>query len=230
MKIYGLEKLSLVDFDGKVASTIFTGSCNFRCPFCHNGPLVVDLNNQQVIEEEEIFSYLTKRKGIIEGVCISGGEPTLSEGLLEFAKKLKDMGLAVKLDTNGTNPEMIESLAKEHLVDHFAMDIKNDIDSYSEIIGLKNYDTKNVEKSVEFFLSNNYSYEFRTTLIKEFHTKNNILNIGKWIKGAKKYFLQKFKQSENCLCAFLNEVDEKTATEYQQILKEYVKDTSLRGY
>ena len=153
MDIYGLEKLSLVDFDGFVAATVFTGRCNFRCGFCHNSALVLDSKNLSVIPESEILDYLKKRKGILEGLCITGGEPTLNPDLPDFIKKVKDIGYSVKVDTNGTNPETVELLARERLADYFAIDIKNDRENYAEIIGFKTFDTQKIEKTVEFLLS-----------------------------------------------------------------------------
>ena len=230
MEILGLEKLSLVDYDGYVSATVFTGACNFRCGFCHNGSLVLDYKNIPVIPTEEVLSYLKKRSGIIEGLCISGGEPTLQKDLPDFIEKVKSIGLKVKVDTNGTNPEMIKLLAENGLVDYFAMDIKNDLASYGEIIGIENFDTKNIEKSVEYFLSGRIPYEFRTTLIKEYHTAENIINIGKWIKGANKYFLQKFKDCEGCIQSHLSAVEDKIALEFTELLKEYIPSVRLRGY
>lgn len=230
MKIHGLEKMSLVDYDGKVAATVFTGNCNFRCGFCHNSALVLSSNTLAEIPETDIFDYLKKRKGLLDGLCITGGEPTLHKDLPLFIEKVKNLGYFVKLDTNGTNPEMVKSLNESGLVDYFAMDVKNDLDSYAEIICIPNFDTKNVKKTIEYFLSGNAKYEFRTTLISEFHKIDNILKIGKLIKGADKYFLQKFKNSENCIQSHLSAVDDKTALEFKELLTEYIPNTFLRGY
>lgn len=230
MKIHGLEKMSLVDYDGKVSATVFTGNCNFRCGFCHNSSLVLDANFLPEIPESEVLSYLEKRKGLLDGVVVSGGEPTLNPDLANFIEKVKKLGYSVKLDTNGTNPEMVKNLHNSGLVDHFAMDIKNDLTSYAEIIGFKTYDTSKIEKTVEYFLTNPVSYEFRTTLIYEYHKLDNIIKIGNWIKGANKYFLQKFKNSESCIQSHLSPVDDKTALNYVDVLKNYVKNTQLRGY
>ena len=230
MKISGLEKMSLVDYDGYIAATVFTAGCNFKCGFCHNSPLVLSVENLPSIPEEEVLSYLQKRRGILEGVCISGGEPTLNKDLPFFIEKIKALGYSVKLDTNGTNPQMIKSLFDAGLCDYFAMDIKNNREDYANIIGFNEFDTKNVEQSVEYFLSGNAPYEFRTTLINEHHKKENIALIGKWIKGADKYFLQKFKNSESCIQSHLSAVDEKTVLEFLDILKKDVPNTNLRGY
>ena len=230
MNVSGIEKMSLVDYDGFVASTIFTAGCNFRCGFCHNSPLVLDCKNLPIIPEEEVLAYLNKRKGILDGLCISGGEPTLQPDLKNFCEKVKALGYKIKLDTNGTNPKLVKELWKEKLVDYFAMDIKNDPSSYAQIIGFDKYDTSKIIETVDFFLNNDVDYEFRTTLISDFHKEDNIRKIGLFIKGAKKYFLQKFKDSESCIKSHLCAVDEKTVLKFQNILKEYVPNTYLRGY
>ena len=230
MEIFGLEKLSLVDYDGKVACTIFTGACNFNCGFCHNAPLVKEFKNLPKINEEEVYEYLSKRKGIIEGVCVSGGEPTLQKDLPFFLERLKKLGLSVKLDTNGTNPTLVKELYSNGLVDYFAMDIKNNLEDYPEIIGVKEFNTNKVEESIEFFLGGTADFEFRTTLINEYHKEENIEKIGALIKGTKKYFLQKFKLSENCISSNLTGVEEEKAKEFIKILNKYGIDAKLRGY
>lgn len=230
MVIFGLEKLSLVDYDGKIAATVFTGGCNFRCPFCHNSALVLDYKTLPHISDAEIFSYLEKRRGVLEGVCVTGGEPTLNPDLPEFIAKIKNIGYSVKLDTNGTNPEMVKSLFSAGLIDHFAVDIKNDKDDYAEIIGLKSFDTKNVEKTVEFLMTSGASYEFRTTIINEFHSADNIRKIGEWIKGANNYFMQKFKSGDNCIRGGLSPVPTEKAKEFLEIISPFVKNAALRGY
>ena len=180
---------------------------------------------------EEFFSYLKKRKGILEAVCVTGGEPTLQSDLPAFCERIKALGYRVKLDTNGTNPEMVKTLALSGVVDYFAMDIKNDRENYGKVIGIPDYKTEKVEETVAFFLSGKADYEFRTTIIKEFHKKENMIRIGEWIKGANKYFLQKFKKGDNCLSAGdLSEVPENTAKEFAEILKDYIPNVNLRGY
>ena len=231
MKIYGLEKLSLVDYDGCVAATVFTGACNFRCPFCHNAALIVDYSSLPEYPMQDFFSYLNKRKGILEGICITGGEPTLHSDLPNFCEKIKSLGYKVKVDTNGTDPETVKTLFENGLADYFAMDIKNDREHYGEIIGIPDYDTKKVEETVSFFLTGKADYEFRTTLINEFHKHKNIEKIGEWIKGAKRYFLQKFKNGDNCLDANgLSEVPKETAENFIELLKKDVPSAKLRGY
>lgn len=230
MKLYGMEKLSLVDYDGYVCATVFTGACNYRCPFCHNATLVLDYNNLETMPETDVLDYLKKRKGILEGLCITGGEPTLNPELPEFCKKVKDLGYRIKVDTNGTNPAMIRTLFENGLADYFAMDIKNDPDNYSDIIGLKRYDISPVKESVNYLINGNSDYEFRTTLIREFHSHDNIKAIGEWIAGAKKYFMQKFKNGDFCMTEHLHEVNTPVAKEYAVIMKKYVPATALRGY
>lgn len=230
MLFFGLEKLSLVDYDGVVASTVFTGGCNFKCGFCHNSPLVLDYSNLNTLLEEDILSYLQKRKGIIEGLCITGGEPTLHLDLPSFCAKVKALGLKVKLDTNGTNPTMVKQLSKNGLVDFFAMDIKNSLSDYAPIIGFSSYNTAKIEETINYFLTSDVDYEFRTTLIKEFHKEKNIREIGVLLKGAKKYVLQKFKDGENCIESHLSPLENEVVLGYQKILKDYIPNTLLRGY
>lgn len=230
MNLFGLEKLSLVDYDGKVAATVFTGACNFRCGFCQNSPLVTDVSSLDTLSEDEILSYLKKRKGILDGVCVTGGEPTLHKELPSFCEKLKNLGYSVKVDTNGTNPDMVKYLNQNGLADYFAMDIKNCKEKYSETIGIPDYDLSAVEKTVEYFLSENVDYEFRTTLIKEFHNISDIIKIGEWIRGAKAYALQKFKDSDTCITRGLHEVDCESANVFLQTIKNYVPSAKLRGY
>lgn len=230
MNVFGIEKLSMVDYDGKIAATIFTGGCNFRCPFCHNSSLVLDYQTLLKIDEQEVLAYLEKRKGLLDGICVSGGEPTLQKDLSAFLEKVKKLGYSIKLDTNGTNPNTVKSLKENGLVDYFAMDIKNSKEDYAKIIGFDSYDTTNVEKTVELFLGGDYDYEFRTTLIKEYHPIENIKAIGEWIKGAKKYFLQKYIDSDTCILGGLSPVSESVAKDYVTLLKNYIPNTNLRGY
>lgn len=230
MKIYGMEKLSLVDYDGKVAATLFTGSCNFRCGFCHNAALVVDFDKIPSLDENDVFAYLKKRKNVLDSVCISGGEPTLNKDLPDFCAKIKSLGYQIKLDTNGTNPSMVETLHREKLVDYFAMDIKNCREEYGTIIGMQGFDTSLVEQTAAYLMRGGGDYEFRTTLIREYHDEKNIKKIGEWIKGAKRYFMQKFKNGDNCLTQNLNEVSACDAVKFKKIMEEYVTYVSLRGY
>lgn len=231
MRILGMEKMSLVDYDGFVSATIFTGGCNFLCPFCHNSPLVIDHKTIKEMPTDSVLDYLKKRQGVLDAVCISGGEPTLQKDLADFMEQVKNLGYKIKLDTNGTNPETIKFVHQNGLCDYFAMDIKNNLNDYAKIIGFDSYDTTKVQQSIEYFLSTNADYEFRTTIIKEFHNKDNMLNIAKEIKGAKRYFLQKFKKGENCIDAnSLNHIDNSTVLEFIDIIKPFVPNVKTRGY
>ena len=226
-----MEKLSLVDYDGKVSATLFTASCNFRCGFCHNSDLVVMANALTPIDNDEIFAYLKKRAGILDGVCISGGEPTMQNDLPQFIEKIKNLGYSVKLDTNGTNPDMVKSLKENGLIDYFAIDIKNCKDKYSEIIGINNFNTEKVEKTVDYLISQCENYEFRTTLISQYHGKEEMKKIAEWIKGANKYCLQQFKENEHCINAKnLSAVPKEVANEFLEIVSPFVKKAILRGY
>ncbi len=228
MKICGMEKSSLVDYDGKIAVVVFTPECNFACPFCQNSSLLKN-ENLTLIEEKEIFDYLFKRRNLIDAVVISGGEPTLQPDLIEFIKKVKNLDYLVKLDTNGSNFEVLKNLVENKLIDYIAMDIKNSINSYNKTVSAK-ADIDEIKKSVSYLLTDKLDYEFRTTLVKELHSKNDIIDMSKWLIGAKRLFLQKFKDSENCLLKGLNAVDILTAREYQKILKTTVQNVYLRGY
>lgn len=226
MKISGLQKVSLVDYDGEIASTIFTSGCNFACPFCHNSGLVK--GTEPNISTTEILEYLEKRKKVLTAVCISGGEPTLHADLPEFIGKIKKLGYLVKLDTNGTNLPMLKLLISNKLIDYVAMDIKNSIDKYYNTIGI-NYNF-NIQETIDYIMNSGIDYEFRTTLVKDFHTSNDMKEISKMIKGAKKYYLQKFVDNENCLSRGLKEIDYDTAREYRNIVLSRIPNTNLRGY
>lgn len=228
MEILGIEKMSMVDYKDKICATIFTGGCNFRCPFCHNSGLVQKEYNP--INEQEIFDYLESRKKLLDAVVVSGGEPTLQRDLDRFIKKLKNMGYLVKLDTNGTNPTCLENLFKEKLVDYVAMDIKNDFENYSTVAGVQNAAVENIKKSLKLLKEYEVDYELRTTLIKEFHGIENIKRMAKDLQGEKILYLQKFKLSDGVFNKTLNEVPKQTAEEYAKILSQNIKEVKLRGY
>jgi len=194
MKIAGWQKLTLIDFPGKIATTIFTVGCNFRCPFCHNPELVkpgVHYAKQDI--EERFFDFLKKRKGKLDGVCITGGEPTLQSDILEFIKKIKEIGYSVKLDTNGTRPDIIRKALAENLVDFIAMDIKNQMKKYPRTSGSK-MDLDRIKLSVKLIMNSRLPYEFRTTAVPGIHTENDFLEIAKWIKGARAYWIQRYQE------------------------------------
>lgn len=224
----GMEKLSVVDFDNKVSCTLFTNGCNFKCPFCHNSSLV--LSKVPPLDFNVILDYLKTRKNIIDAVVITGGEPTLLDGLKEKIIEIKKLGFLIKLDTNGTNPACLQELINEKLIDYVAMDIKNGPTNYAKTIGLTSYDLTNIKKSIEILKKGTIDYEFRTTLVKEFHSQSDMKEIRNLILGSKKYYLQQFINRDECICHTLHEVDKKTAEEYLKIIGDAVSYVALRGY
>ena len=229
MKVFGFEKLSMVDFPGHLCCTVFTDGCNFKCPFCQNSDLV-KMQNLREINQDEIFSYLLKRKGVIDSVCVSGGEPTIYPDLEQFIVKIKSLGFLVKLDTNGTNYEMLKRLIEKNLVDYVAMDVKNSLSAYGETAGTNFVDLENIKKSVELLKRNLVDYEFRTTLVKQFHSTSTITEMANWLDGAKRIFLQHFVDNGTCLQKGLNEVEKQDAEKFLDILKNHVNHVELRGY
>jgi len=199
MFIAGMQKLTLLDFPGVVACTLFTAGCNFRCPWCHNAGLVLPEENPDLLEGDEVLSFLEKRKGVLDGVCVTGGEPLLQAELPEFLRRVKDLGYRVKLDTNGSFPERLEALVREKLVDRVAMDIKNGPSRYAETAGLRDLDLSAVTASKDFLLSDPVDYEFRTTVVRGLHTAESLLEAADWIAGTKQWFLQQFKDSGNLI-------------------------------
>lgn len=194
MKIKGLQKTTLLDFPEKLACTIFTGGCNFRCPFCHNASLVLIPNMVEEISEEELFAYLSKRQGMLDGVCITGGEPLINPDITDFIRKIRSYGLLVKLDTNGSFPKRLETLLDEGLLDYVAMDIKNSKEKYALTAGTKLYPAE-IERSIDIIIKKAPDYEFRTTVVRELHSAQDIADIAERIKSAKKYFLQSYVDS-----------------------------------
>lgn len=228
MKIKGLQKLTLLDFPEKMACTVFLAGCNFRCPFCHNASLVTNIDDDY-ISEEEFFSFLNKRKGILNGVCITGGEPTLYPDLETFIRRIKEMGYLVKLDTNGYNPDILIDLVNKGLIDFVAMDIKNSKEKYAVTAGLPSLDITRIEKSVQFLLSGAVPYEFRTTVVKELHNEEDMKSISHWIANADRYFLQSFQDSGDLIENGYSGYDK----DYMQYLLNITKDgltkANLRG-
>lgn len=197
--ISGLQKLTLLDYPGHVACTVFTGGCNFRCPFCHNAPLVLTGNISESISEDEVLGFLKKRRGVLDGVAITGGEPLLHKGIDALLAEIHALGFKIKLDTNGSFPEHLMDIVGAGLVDRVAMDIKNAPDKYGVTVGIPDFDISGVEKSKNFLLEGHIDYEFRTTVVKGLHTKESLLEAAKWISGAKEYYLQQFKDSGNVI-------------------------------
>ena len=228
MVIKGLQKTTLLDFPGKVACTVFTGGCNFRCPFCHNASLVISPDFSDVISEDEFFSFLKKRSSILDGVCVSGGEPLLQKDIEDFLQKIKDIGLAVKLDTNGSFPERLNSILARGLVDYVAMDIKNSKEKYSLICGT-DVDTEKISESISILTSGSIPYEFRTTVVKEFHTPQDIEDMTKWISGAERYYLQSFKDSGDIISGGLSAYTPDEMRSLLDIARKNLPSAELRG-
>ena len=231
MLIKGLQKLTLLDFPSKMACTVFLGGCNFRCPFCHNASLVLSerMNKEDFISTEEFFSFLASRKNILEGVCVSGGEPTLQPDLLPFLKKIKDMGFLVKLDTNGYRPDVLRSAVESGLVDYVAMDIKSSKEGYSKAVGIKNLDIGKIEESASFLMEKKVPFEFRTTVVSGLVTESDIEQIGKWLAGDEEYFLQQFRDSGDLISSEFGGYDEKTYDSLLKVLKRHIPNAQIRG-
>ncbi len=223
----GFQKLTLLDFPGTVACTLFTKGCNLRCPFCHNASLVTSTPLPEY-PEEEILSFLKKRQGILEGVCITGGEPLLHPSLPDFIKKVKTLGFKVKLDTNGTFPERLSSLISENLLDYVAMDIKNSFEKYPLTTGCESINLSDIKKSIDLLMEGSIPYEFRTTVCAELHTTEDILSIARRIRGSEKYFLQNFKDSGNILTQGLSPVAPTLLEEITKKAQNIVPNTSFR--
>lgn len=228
MNIHGLQKLTLIDFPEKTAAIIFSGSCNFRCPFCHNATLVLNPQSQPLISEDEVLSFLAKRKNMLDGVVFTGGEPMLQKDLFSFMKKVKELGYAIKLDTNGSFPDRLREVIDLKLVDYVAMDIKNSLGKYAATIGLEVFDTKPVLESIAILMEGRVSYEFRTTVVKEFHEKKDFEAIGKLITNADNYFLQSFVDSKDIIGTCLNPPTRKELESYVNCLKNYISNVSIR--
>jgi pyruvate formate lyase activating enzyme len=230
MDFSGWEKLSLVDYDDNLTTTLFMAGCNFRCPFCHNSSLVLSPKDCPTIPWSEIKSYLTKRQGVIDAVCVTGGEPTLMPDLLDKLKEIKELGFLVKLDSNGSHPAIIKKAVELHLVDYIAMDIKNAPDKYALTTGSVNVDLASVKETAAFLLEGHVDYEFRTTIINEYHNEKDFEEISAWLEGAKKYFLQRYIDSENCISHGLTMVSKEKALTFKAILDKRMEHVALRGY
>lgn len=229
MRICGFNKTTLLDYPGKVASTIFLGSCNFRCPFCQNSILVIAPGEQPDYSQDELLAFLRKRKGILDGVCISGGEPTLSDDLEEFLRKIKELDYAIKLDTNGSRPEIVKHLAKEGLIDKVAMDIKACPDNYMNLTGIEKPDMDSIFETVDFLLQGTLEYEFRTTVVRELHTQQDFEEIAQWLKGAKEYYLQAYKDSDGVLKPGYGSYTFEELQSFQKILQRTILSVGIRG-
>ena len=228
MKLHGLQKMTLLDFPGRVACTVFLGGCDLRCPFCHNYELA-DGSAQPVMDDGELFAFLEKRRGLLDGVAITGGEPCLRPELPEFMAKLKSMGYAVKLDTNGTHPDVLRAILDAKLADYVAMDVKNSPEKYALTSGLETIDLAPVRESVRLLMNGGTDYELRTTVVDELHELADFDAIGKWIAGARRYFLQSFTDRDTVPFGNLHAPSAEKLRQYADIAARYVPDTRLRG-
>ena len=228
MKIHGLQKLTLLDFPGAVACTVFLGGCDFRCPYCHNAELL-DPDYPPLMDEPELLSFLRKRQGLLDGVCITGGEPLLRPELPELMEHIRALGYKIKLDTNGAQPARLRGILDAGLADYIAMDIKNSPERYAETIGRPGFDLTPVRESVRLLMEGAADYEFRTTLVAELHSETDIRAIGQWIAGAKRYFLQPFAGRDTVPMEGLSAPSDEKLKLYLSIAREYVPETQLRG-
>lgn len=232
--IAGLQKMTLLDYPGKVACTVFLQGCNFRCPFCHNSGLL-EGGGQQAITEEELLAFLEKRKGLLDGVCVTGGEPTLQPALPLLLEKIKALGYAVKLDTNGSRPQVLKALVAAGLVDYVAMDIKNCPDRYGVTAGVPNMTLESVEESMRFLLAGNVDYEFRTTVVQEFHAPAAMEAIGLWLRRldsthpAKRFYLQPYVDRESVLAAGLHAPQEEITRKMAKVLSAFAEQVDIRA-
>ena len=234
MTISGLQKMTLLDYPGKVACTVFLHGCNYRCPFCHNSELL-EGRPEPLMTVEEFLGFLKKRVGLLDGVCISGGEPTLSSGLRDLLAAIKELGFAVKLDTNGSRPAVLKALVAEGLVDYVAMDIKNAPSRYAEMVGLQKVDLAAIEESAAFLMSGAVDSEFRTTVVTPFHDEASIAEMGWWLyalnsnKPVKKLFLQPFVDRDTVVFSGLGAPESSQMTAFTELLQDFVLDVSVRG-
>lgn len=229
MNIQGLQKLTLLDYPGKMACVIFTAGCNMRCPFCHNSRLVINPEKESELSVEEVLTFLKKRQGILDGVVITGGEPLLQSDIKELIIRIKELGYPVKIDTNGTFPDRLKELVNEGLVDYVAMDIKNAPELYGETVGISGFDISKIKESIAFLLENKVEYEFRTTVVREFHSVFGMENLGKLIKGAKRHYIQSFVNSGETIVFGLSAVPKDEMESMRNIMLRYVDSCELRG-
>ena len=228
MSLVGLDKMSLLDYEDKISCVLFYKACNFRCPFCHNGLTVLEAEDEILFDAA--LDYLKSRKGLLDAVVFTGGEPTLEPNLKKHIQRVKELGFLVKLDTNGTNPEIVKDLIDSNLLDYIAMDIKNSEEKYALTTGVKQVNMDNIKKSIELIMNSGVDYEFRTTLVDEFHKVEDMEGLANLINGARVLYLQKFVERDGCIQKGLHEVKEETANEFMKVLNKYISKVELRGY
>lgn len=229
MSIHGFNKLTLLDYPGRCAATIFLGGCNFRCPFCQNSGLILHPECEPVISEDTVLDFLKKRRGILDGVCITGGEPTLDPVLFPLIRKIKGLGYLVKLDTNGSHPETVKALISERLIDMVAMDIKSSKEHYAQVAGIAKPDLDEICRTVELLMRGSIPYEFRTTVVRELHAAEDFRAIGVWLAGADAYYLQAYKDSENVLNRSFHSYTYPELREIQAVLSKTITYVGIRG-
>ncbi|MBE6996024.1 MAG: anaerobic ribonucleoside-triphosphate reductase activating protein [Ruminococcaceae bacterium] len=229
MRICGLQKLAMVDYPGKLAATVFTGGCNLRCPFCHNALLVTRLAESPPLDPEAVLSFLRSRKGLLDGVVLSGGEPLLQSDAPDFLRSLRELGLSVKLDTNGCYPEALSKILEQHLADYVAMDIKNSREKYPVTVGIPDFDVSPVEESLRLLKESGVDYELRTTIVREFHTAEDIADIGRWCQGAPHYYLQNFVDSGNLVGEGCHGVEPLELQAFADIARPFFGQVGIRG-
>ncbi|MBQ8360278.1 MAG: anaerobic ribonucleoside-triphosphate reductase activating protein [Oscillospiraceae bacterium] len=232
--ICGLQKMTLLDYPGKIACTVFLGGCNFRCPFCHNSELFLG-SPEKLMEDEEFFKFLKSRRGLLDGVCVSGGEPTLYKSLPEFMGRIKEMGFLVKLDTNGYRPQVVKRLVADGLLDYIAMDVKNSPRMYAQTVGLEKMDLAPIEESLRFLIGGDTPYELRTTLVAQLHDEASILDMGQWLqslvpgKKTRKLFLQSFVDRDTVLFGNLSAPETETTQQFAKILEPFAEQVTVRN-
>jgi pyruvate formate lyase activating enzyme len=229
MKFHGLIKSTLVDYPDKLACTLFTGGCNLRCPFCHNSDLVLNPESQPYLDEKEIKKFLEGRTRYMDGVCITGGEPLLQSGIIEFFEYLKSLGYLIKLDTNGAFPTKLKNLLELNLIDYIAMDVKNSKEDYAKTVGYSEIDVTPFESSIEIIKNSEVDHEFRTTVVKEYHTVENLIEIAKWIGKDQKYYLQTFSDRGSNIQSGLHGYNAEEEKAMQEKLKSYIDFVEIRG-
>ncbi|MBO5009641.1 MAG: anaerobic ribonucleoside-triphosphate reductase activating protein [Clostridia bacterium] len=227
--IKGLQKLTLLDYPGVIAATVFLGGCNLRCPFCHNASLVLPEKYGETISDTDFFAFLDSRRERLQGICVSGGEPTLYPQLEEFIREIKDRGFLVKLDTNGTRPEVLQSLVENNLLDYVAMDIKNSPLRYGETVGITDFDPTPIAESAAILMNGKTDFEFRTTVVRELHTPKDIEQIGQWLSGDEKFFLQTFVDSGDLIGTGYSGYTACEMEELTNLLKKYIPKAQKRG-
>ncbi len=229
MKICGLNKTTLLDYPGKVAATVFLGGCNLRCPFCQNGGLALRPDLEPEVPLESVIALLRKRQGILDGVCVTGGEPTLAAELPQLLEGMKELGYLVKLDTNGTRPAVLRKLLNQKLVDYIAMDIKASLENYEKVAGVRKMNLDGIQESASLVMEKAPDYEFRTTVVRELHKREDFESIARWLRGAKAYYLQAYRDSEQVIQREFTSYTRRELEGFQDVLRGTIPFVQIRG-